>query len=394
MASSTPYTVRWGIMATGWIAEVFTKDLLANPALRNVHDVRHEVVAAASSSSKDRAGEFLTKVKAPSSAKAYGSYHELVADPNVDIVYVATPHSHHFQNAMLALEAGKNVLCEKALTVTASQARKLVDAARAKGVFFMEAVWTRYFPLSIQVRELISNGAIGHVYRTIADLSIGKDKDDGKIDFADTHRMVNPELAGGALLDLGIYALTWVFQTLYHVQPEEQKEAPNVMAAVNKYHTGADETTSIILQFPQHKSHGIALTSLRVSSDADGKNSAGASIRIQGSKGEIQVMGPAYCPLQYRVIKKKEDGGEVQVVDCPIPKDPESGWGQGMFWEADECARCLRDGLKESKSLPWSESITIMEVMEETLRQGGVVYSDVISTDVYDAQSPLNTGKR
>ncbi|KAH6848364.1 hypothetical protein B0I37DRAFT_162513 [Chaetomium sp. MPI-CAGE-AT-0009] len=394
MASSTPYTVRWGIMATGWIAEVFTKDLLANPALRNVLDVRHEVVAAASSSSKDRAGEFLTKVKAPSSAKAYGSYHELVADPDVDIVYVATPHSHHFQNAMLALEAGKNVLCEKALTVTASQARKLVDAARAKGVFFMEAVWTRYFPLSIQVRDLISKGAIGNVYRTIADLSIGKEKDDGKIDFDDTHRMVNPELAGGALLDLGIYALTWVFQTLYHVQPEEQKEAPNVMAAVNKYHTGADETTSIILQFPQHKSHGIALTSLRVSSDVDGKNSAGASIRIQGTKGEIQVMGPAYCPLQYRVIKKTESGGEVQVVDCPIPKDPESGWGQGMFWEADECARCLRDGLKESKSLPWSESITIMEVMEETLRQGGVVYSDVISTDVYDAQSPLNTGKR
>jgi predicted dehydrogenase len=224
-------------------------------------------------------------------------------------------------------------------------------------------------------------------------LSIGKEAADGKVDFADTHRMVNPELAGGALLDLGIYALTWVFQTLYHVQPEEQKEKPNVMAAVNKYHTGADETTSIIVQFPQHKSHGIALTSLRVSSDVDGKNSGGAAIRIQGSAGEIQVMGPAYCPLQYRVIKK-DGAGEVQVVDCPIPKDPESGWGQGMFWEADECARCLRDGQKESKSLPWSESITIMEVMEETLRQGEVVYSDVISSDVYDAQSPLNTGKR
>jgi predicted dehydrogenase len=395
MTSSTPYTVRWGIMATGWIAEVFTKDLLANPAIRDVYDVRHEVAAAASSSSKERAADFLTKVKAPSSAKAYGSYHELVADPDVDIVYVATPHSHHFQNAMLALEAGKNVLCEKALTVTASQARKLVDTARAKGVFFMEAVWTRYFPLSIQVRNLISSGAIGNVYRTIADLSIGKEAADGKIDFADTNRMVNPELAGGALLDLGIYALTWVFQTLYHVQPEAQKEPPKVMAAVNKYHTGADETTSIIVQFPKHKSHGIALTSLRVSSDVDGKNSAGAAIRIQGSTGEIQVMGPAYCPLQYRLIKKEGAyAGEVQVVDCPIPKDPESGWGQGMFWEADECARCLRDGQKESKTLPWSESIAIMEVMEETLRQGEVVYSDVISTDVYDAQSPLNTGKR
>ncbi|KAH6621322.1 hypothetical protein B0J18DRAFT_432177 [Chaetomium sp. MPI-SDFR-AT-0129] len=393
MASSTPYTVRWGIMATGWIAEVFTKDLLANPALRNVQDVRHEVAAVASSSAKDRAADFINKVKAPSSAKAYGSYHELVADPDVDIVYVATPHSHHFQNAMLALEAGKNVLCEKALTVNASQARKLVETAKAKGVFFMEAVWTRYFPLSIQVRDLISSGAIGDVYRTIADLSLAKQGADGKIDYPDANRMVNPELAGGALLDLGIYALTWVFQTLYHVQPEAQKEAPKVTAAVNKYHTGADETTSIILQFPDHKSHGIALTSLRVGSDVDGTKSSGAAIRIQGSEGEIQVMGPAYCPLQYRVIKK-DSNGDIKIVDCPIPKDPESGWGQGMFWEADECARCLRDGQKESKSLPWTESIVIMEVMEETLRQGGVVYPDVITTDVYDAQSPLNTGKR
>ncbi|KXX76003.1 hypothetical protein MMYC01_206926 [Madurella mycetomatis] len=393
MASSTPFTVRWGIMATGWIAEVFTKDLLTNPATRGVHDVCHEVVAAASSSSKDRAVDFLNLVKAPSSAKPYGSYHELVADPDVDIIYVATPHSHHFQNAMLALEAGKHVLCEKALTVTAAQARKLVDTARAKGVFFMEAVWTRYFPLSIQVRDLISSGAIGNVYRTIADLSINRDKPDGTVDFADSNRMVNPELAGGALLDLGIYALTWVFQSLYHVQPEEEKEAPNVVAAVNQYHTGADETTSIIVQFPRHKSHGIALTSLRVATDVDGLNSGGPAIRIQGSKGEIQVMGPAYCPLQYRVIKK-DGGGKIEVVDCPIPKDPERGWGQGMFWEADECARCLRDGKKESKTLPWTESITIMEVMEEALRQGGVKYPDLISTDVYDAQSPLNTGKR
>jgi len=146
---------------------VFTQDLLTNPTARDVHDVRHEIVAVASSSAKDRAASFLTKINGPSTAKTYGSYHELVADPDVDIVYVATPHSHHFQNAMLALEAGKNVLCEKALTVTAAQARKLVDKAREKNVFFMEAVWTRYFPISIKVRELVSSGAIGNVYRVV-----------------------------------------------------------------------------------------------------------------------------------------------------------------------------------------------------------------------------------
>ncbi|KAK4186570.1 putative oxidoreductase [Podospora australis] len=393
MASSAPYTVKWGIMATGWIAETFTQDLLTNPASRDVHDVRHEVVAVSSSSSVQRAEEFIAKVKAPSSTKAYGSYHELVADPNVDIIYVATPHSHHFQNAMLALEANKNVLCEKSLTVTASQTRKLIETARSKNLFFMEAVWTRYHPISIKVRELITSGAIGNVYRTVADLSVGRDGPDGKIDFPDNNRMVNADLAGGALLDLGIYALTWVFQSLYHLQPEEEKEAPKVFAAVNKYHTGADETTSIILQFPKHKSQGIALTSLRVASDPDGKDTSGASIRIQGSKGEIQVVGPAYRPLQYRLITKESDG-KAEVVNFTIPKDPERDWGHGMFWEADECARCLRDGQKESKTLPWSESIVIMEVMDETLKQGGVTYPELISTDVYDPQSPLNTGKR
>ena len=130
-------------------------------------DVAHKLVAVASSSSKASADSFLEKVAAPPGVKAYGSYHELVADPDVDIVYVATPHSHHFQNTMLALEAGKNVLCEKAFTVNAAQARKLVDTARAKGLFLMEAVWTRYFPLSIKIRELVQSGVIGPVYRVI-----------------------------------------------------------------------------------------------------------------------------------------------------------------------------------------------------------------------------------
>jgi predicted dehydrogenase len=114
----------------------------------------------------DSAANFIKAIDGPSSAKTYGSYAELVADPNVDIVYVATPHSHHFQNAMLCLEAGKNVLCEKALTVTAAQAKKLVATAKAKNLFLMEAVWTRFFPLSIKIRELITSGAIGQVYRT------------------------------------------------------------------------------------------------------------------------------------------------------------------------------------------------------------------------------------
>lgn len=194
-------------------------------------------------------------------------------------------------------------------------------------------------------------------------------------------------------MDLGIYSLTWLFQFLYHLQPEEEKEAPITVAAMNKYSTGADEMTSIILQFPKHKSMGIAMTSLRVPTFYDEFGSSGPSIKIQGPLGEIQVLGYAFMPLSYRIVKKNGDG-KVEVVECPIPKDPERDWGHGMFWEADECARCLRDGKKESATLPWSESIAIMEVMDSALKQGGVEYPELITTDVFDPNSPLNLGNK
>lgn len=158
----------------------------------------HTVVAVASSSSKDRAEKFIAATGIPKPCTAYGSYEELVADSNVDVVYVATPHSHHFQNVMLALEAGKHVLCEKAFTVNAAQARILCETAKKKNLFLMEAVWTRYFPLSIQVRDLIKQGAVGEVLRVVADNSFGDDVEER---WGTKHRMVNKDLAGGCLLD-------------------------------------------------------------------------------------------------------------------------------------------------------------------------------------------------
>ena len=129
---SNPPTIRWGILATGAIAQTFAKDLSIDPSTRNVTNLRHQVVAAASSSSKPRAEQFLKDVNAPPSAKAYGSYDELVKDTEVDIIYVATPHSHHYQNMRLCLDNGKNVLCEKAFTVNAEQTKILVKIARGK----------------------------------------------------------------------------------------------------------------------------------------------------------------------------------------------------------------------------------------------------------------------
>lgn len=134
------FELRWGILATGGIAETFARDLWPNPETRGVKDIEHKVVAAASSSSASRAQDFLKEVRATADAKAYGSYKELVQDPNVDAIYVATPHSHHFQNVMLCLEAGKNVLCEKAFTTNAKQLEVLIKKAKEKNLFLMEAV--------------------------------------------------------------------------------------------------------------------------------------------------------------------------------------------------------------------------------------------------------------
>ena len=302
---------------------------------------------------------------------------------------------------MLALEAGKHVLCEKALTVNATQARKLVETAKAKKLFFMEAVWTRYFPLSIKIRETVTSGGIGKVHRVFSDLSFGEANDDGTIAFPDDNRMVNKDLAGGALLDLGIYSLTWVFQILYHCQPKP-REAPKVIAAINKYErTGADEMTSMILQFEKNKSMGVATTGIRVPTtpESDESGISGPAVRIQGTKGEIQVWGPIFRPTRYRVIKAGATKDDVEDVEFPIPKDKErtgpkgkeaEGWGHGMFWEADEAARCIRDGKLESESLEWEESIVIMETMDETRRQGGLTYPELIETAVYDPKSPLN----
>ena len=312
-------------------------------------------------------------------------------DPNVDIIYVATPHSHHYQNTMLCLLAGKHVLCEKAFTVNAAQARKLVETAKQKNLFLMEAVWTRFFPISIQIRKMIENGDLGAIHRVIADLSFGVEVENTWGATGDKHRMVNMDLAGGALLDLGVYPLTWCFQSIYHTVPAAQRKPPTVITSVERYRTGADEKTSMILTFPsapggEQVAHGIALTNFRVATDVDGYYTANPAIRIQGTKGEIQVSGPAFRPTHYRFIPVEEDrdpqsikpgkNSKVQDHDFPIP-----GWG--MFWEADECARCVKDGKLQSEGLGWEESIVIMETMDQVRKQGGVQFPEKIETTDY-----------
>lgn len=158
----------------------------------------HVIAAVASSSGKDRAERFRCDLHIPETCATYGSYNDLVEDPNVDLVYVASPHSHHFQHTLLALEAGKHVVCEKPLTVNAAQAKVLYKTAKEKNLFLLDAVWTRYFPLSFQVRESIQRGEVGEVLRIIADTSFGIHPD---IALKETPRKLTHDLAGGALLE-------------------------------------------------------------------------------------------------------------------------------------------------------------------------------------------------
>lgn len=216
--------------------------------------------------------------------------------------------------------------------------------------------------------------------------------------FEDTHRMVNPDLAGGALLDLGVYSLTWIFQTLYTTQQKPQ--APSVQSTLRAYKTGADEHTSMLLTFPRKEggdAHGIATTSMRVAADPDKKGTAGPSIRIQGAEGEIQVWHPAFRPSRTRLIL--QDGTvEEKTWEFPGPGKG-SGWkngfggsfqeegeGQGMFWEADEVAFALREGRKEGRYESLQESLEIMRVMDTVREQNGVRYPEKIETVEYPVE--------
>lgn len=353
------YTCNWGILATGGIAETFSKDLLVDPSTRNVSDVKHEIVAAASSSSADRAKEFLSKLGA-SNAKPYGSYAELAADPNVEIIYIATPHSHHYENALLCLNAGKNVCCEKPFTINAEQTKHLVKVAKEKGLFLMEAVWIRFFPIVLEIQRLIhQERRLGKIRRVYSDLGV-QFKPDPK------HRLYNPELGGGALLDLGIYALTWQMLTLY-ADPDNNHTAPEVSGSIVKTPlTGVDEFTTMVLNFPNMNAQGIATTSMSV------RSTSKYICLIQGEKADMTVPWAPYRPTSYTIHEKDEEGiytGKEETKEFKIP-------GHGMFWEADACARALRDGKKEEPSCSLAESTLTMEIMDKVRKDGDFRYPD------------------
>lgn len=412
--SSQPFTLRWGILATGNIATRFATDLLIDPSTRNVPNIRHVIAAVASSTCLSRAETFLHDLGIPN-AKAYGSYADLVTatDTDIDIVYIATPHSHHYANVRLCLEAGKHVLVEKPATVNAAQWRVLTRLARQKKLFLMEAVWTRFFPLARQVGGFLRSGRLGDVRRVWADFGCWKDVE-GEYGGNGEDRMVNMRLAGGVLLDLGVYSLTWVFMALFdghghghghsHGDDDDgEKEqangkksssssstlSPKVACVMTKFEqTGCDEQTSVLLAFPSG-AHGIATTSIRVAHDAAAEEKGDESwpVRIQGTLGDLLVGPTLYAPTRYRLVPAESEergrlaGFGLETVEHEIP-----GGGFGMFWEADECARCVKEGRVESEGMSWRETEEVMRVMDECRRQGGLDYGEELEGVEYIAE--------
>lgn len=369
LAGRMSFTCKWGILATGWIAEQFTKDLLTDPSSRNVSDVKHHVAAVASSTSQTRAKEFVKKVGCPETTKCYGSYDELVNDPDIQVIYIATPHSHHYENALQCLNAGKSILCEKSFTVNAAQTKHLVDLARSKNLFAMEAVWIRCFPLAIELQRLLfEEKIVGRIRKVVTDFGVPFDHEDVK------HRLLNPDLAGGALLDLGIYNLTWIRMTCFNDPRNEKTEAKCSSSMLMTEATGVDEFTNASFLFEKSRVNATMQCNMTVKSDKE------AVVRIQGDLGDVTVQWPPYRPESFTIYRKEAtDGAEVTRMSEPSSKGDKKSFeipGHGMFWEADEVARCLRDGKLESSIVPLDESIATMTIMDTMRAQNGFRYSD------------------
>jgi dihydrodiol dehydrogenase / D-xylose 1-dehydrogenase (NADP) len=246
--------IRWGIMGCGWIANKFAGDLPLT---------KYGKLAAVGSRSKAKAKKFAAKHGA---ARACGSYEELAADPDVDIVYVATPHPWHMDNTLLAIRHGKHVLCEKPIAMNAKQTRRIINAAQNKAVFLMDGMWTRFFPAVVQLRKMLSTAALGKVLAVEADFGI-------HFKVGPEHRIFNLDLGGGTLLDLGIYPVSFV-SMIYGAQPEK------IASVVRKTKTGVDNQAVIGFEYADG-----ATASISTSSIVRMKN----EVRIFGTDGMLTV---------------------------------------------------------------------------------------------------------
>jgi predicted dehydrogenase len=309
--------IRWGVIGTGLISSTFATDLELTGS---------GTVAAVGSRRRETAEEFGERFGVPN---RHEGYEALVADPDVDVVYVGTPHPMHHPDALLALRAGKHVLVEKPFTMNAAEAEELVAEARERGLFLMEAMWARFLPHMVEVRRLLGEGALGEIVSVIADHGqwFAEDRE---------FRLFAPELGGGALLDLGVYPVS--FASMVLGTPDR------VVALADPAFTGVDAQTSILLGHP-----GGAHAVLTCTLAAKGPTAAA----IVGTEARIEIEGPFYAPSAFTLTPRTGEPQRVELLS-----------EGGLQHEADEVARCVEQGLLESPVMPLDETVAIMRTMD------------------------------
>jgi len=319
--------LRWGILGPGKIAHRFAREALAHT---------NQVITAVGSRNAARAGAFAHEYGVD---RAYGDYRALVEDPEVDVLYVATPHSEHRAGALLALEAGKSVLVEKPLTRNAAEARELIDAASDQGVFLMEAMWSRFLPHIIEVKEALERGVVGDV--------VGLWADHGQmLNFGPEHRLLNPDLAGGALLDLGVYPISFAHFML---------GKPDKVTAVGQLtETNVDGHASLIMSYPENV-QAVLDTTLWAPTPC--------TAWIAGTEGRIEIARTFYAPTRFRITRLD---GTSWSYDGRVPG--------GFQYQIAEVARCVAEGEVQSELRSWQDTLDVMEIMDDVRAQIGVVY--------------------
>jgi len=315
--------VRWGILGTGGIAGSFAADLRLTDS---------GVVVAVGSRSQASADRFADEFGI---ARRHGGYESLAADPEVDVVYVATPHPMHRDNAILALRAGKHVLVEKPFMMNAAQARDVVGVAREQGLFAMEAMWTRFLPHVAVIRGWLAEGLLGEVVTVTADHGQWFAEDAG-------FRLFAPELGGGALLDLGVYPVSFASMVL--------GRPSRVVSMSDPAFTGVDAQTSMLLGYDSG-AQAVLTCTLRAKSPT--------RAAIVGTDARIEVEGDFYAPTAVTLVPRKGDPIRVE----------SAHEGRGLRHQADEVARRLAVGDVESPLMPLDETISIMETMDLVLAQ-------------------------
>ncbi len=319
--------INWGIIGAGNIAHTFSKDL---------NLVEHGKLVAVASRSLEKARNFADEYNAP---LAFGSYEELFQCEDVDVIYIATPHMNHADLSIAAMKAGKNVLCEKPAGVNKAQVLEMVKTAKAHNVFFMEALWSRFNPTIIKVKNLIDEGAIGKVGYLHADFAFyGLDRDEGG-------RLLNPDLAGGSLLDIGIYPIFLSYLLLGI--PKE------ITASANFHKTGVEVQTSMIFKYDNAQS--ILYSGLNSNSKMEAQ--------IAGSEGAIFIH-PRWHETTGYTLEKDGDKTENEIGKV----------GKGYTYEIEEVQNCLSQGKLESELWSHQNSLDLIELLDTVRERTGIVF--------------------